>query len=332
MGGKHPAPAIGKPKYQESSNNDSFSSFFKRHQEPTEDTPISLDLMHDRVRGSYHAFQIFCTTRFGWLMCFLLILTSSCSITSVVLYVLYDATIWNNPNILCVNSYRFWGMIFGMLATLMLIVGFTIWIGFVCRGRSRSRKSFANLLIWVLFAWFLCPILLTILFNILETPMLIKSPDNIIYHCDFDKGYMDAHLILFSPANHTPIEPDQSCEFWKKNTLCDADLRGHAISDWIVINGTIGAYHCQTQDSKGHDHCLGDFDGFSQFLYWGIAFSVLATVLLLVSLIVIGRRESLRPCTECFGSTPCCKQSTCCESLDEFLFHDLYHRLSCDPM
>ena len=317
--------AIGKPKYQESSDNESFSSFFKRYQEPTEVTPIDQHLMNENRRNSYYAFQMFCTTRFGWLICFLLVLSFCCAIISAVLFILYDATIWQNSNILCIEYTRLFGMISGIVLTSIIVLILAFCIGQLCCGRSRSRKSFAHCMFNVSFICFIGPLLLATAYNIVGTPMLIKSSDNIIYDCEFDEGYMDAHLILAWPG--------QNCEFWPSNRVCHHDLRGFKTSSSIIIvNETSGVYHCQTQDPVGFTHCKSCFDGFSWFLYWGIVPSILAILFSSVSLCVIGNRESLKPCTECFGSSPCCKHCACCESVDECLFRDLYYRITCGRM
>jgi hypothetical protein len=200
MGGKH--SAIGNLKYHEGSDSEIFSSV-KRHQEPTEDTPIHL--MNDEMRNSYYAFQMFCTNWFGMLMCFLLMLSIICSIISATLYILYDFAIWNNPNILCINGRRMFGMIIGIIFTCLLIVSFASWMTKLGYGRSRSRRSFANQMCLLSAGCIIGPILFIGGYSIVGTPMLIKSPNNIIYDCEFDEGDMDAHLIL--------AWPDQNCEF-----------------------------------------------------------------------------------------------------------------------
>ena len=177
---------------------------------------------------------------------------------------------------------------------------------------------------WASFVCFAVPFLSVVTYNIVGTPMLIKS-DNIIYACEFDEGNIDAHLILAWPG--------QNCEFWPSDRVCDCDLRSFKTSSSIIIvNETSGAYHCQMQDPVGFTHCKSYFDGFSRFLYWGILPSILAILFSFASLCVIGNRESLKPCTECFKRSPCCKYSSCCESIDEFLFRDLYYRITCGRM
>ena len=190
--------AIGNLEYHEGSDNESFSSFSKRHQEPPKEaTP--LNFMDEDMRSSYHAFQMFCTTRFGWLMCFLWVLSFCCAIISAVLYHIYTVTIWQNSNILCIDSLRAIGMISGVGLTFILVLGLIGWIIELGCGRSRSRESFANCMLLFFVCCLLGPILSTIAYNIAGTPMLIKSSDNIIYDCEFDEGDMDAHLILAWP-------------------------------------------------------------------------------------------------------------------------------------
>ena len=144
--------AIGNLKYHEGSDNESLPNFSKRHHRPAEDTPMYL--MDENMRSSYYAFQMFCTTRFGMFMCFLWALSFCCAIISAVLYILYDATIWLNPNILCIDYLRLCGMISGILLTSALIVSLAYCTKQLCCGRSRSRKSFAiacfGLLLFVL--------------------------------------------------------------------------------------------------------------------------------------------------------------------------------------
>ena len=317
--------AIGKPKFQESSDNDSFLSFSKRYQEPTEVTPIDQHLMYENMRNSYYAFQMFCTTRFGWLMCILWVLSFCCPIISVVLFIPYGATIWQNLNILCIDTSRFSGMISGIVVTSIIVVSLVVCMGLLCCGRSRSRKSFALCTFFISVLCFTGPFILVIEYSIFGAPMLIKSSDDIIYDCEFDEGDMDAHLILAWPG--------QNCEFWPSDRLCYFDLRGFKTSSSIIIvNETSGAYHCQTQDPVGLTHCKACFDRFSPFLYWGILPSILAILFSFASSCAIANQESLKPCTECFSYFPCCKHNACCESVDELLFRDLYYKITCGRM
>ena len=213
----------------------------------------------------------------------------------------------------------------GIVLTFFPVLGLVVCMRQLCCGRSQSRKLFALCMFRVSFVCFTGPFLLVIAYDIVGTPMLIKSSDNIIYDCEFDEGNMDAHLILTWPG--------QNCEFWPIDRLCYHDLRGFKTSSSIIIiNETPGVYHCQTQDPVGFAHCKNCFDGFSRFLYWGILPSILAILFSFASFCVIGNREALKPCTEYFNCFPCCKDSACCESVDEFLFRDLYYRITCGRM
>ena len=324
MSGKY--SAIGNPKYQESSDNDSFSSFSKRYQEPTEDTPISLDLMHDRMRSSYHAFQVFCTNRFGIFMCFAWVSSFCLAIVSAVFYILYAVAVWTNPNILCVDLMRIAGMVLGILLTFTLVAGLVYWIRqFLC-GWLWSPELFASRVCTMSVACFNGIIVITAVINIAQAPMVVKSSNNVVYYCGYDEyTIMYAQLVL--------TWPDQNCEFWPVDKLCGSDLRSFKSSNWItIVNGTSGAYRCQIQKFEGLTLCQSHFDDFSRFMYWAIVFSVLAVFFSIISVCIIRNPKFSTPCTEIFCCFPCCKHSTCCEPVDRFLFNDLSQKLSQGPM
>jgi hypothetical protein len=316
MGIKH--SAVGNLKFYEGSGSEIFSSI-KHRQEPSEDTPMYI--MDEKMRSSFHAFHLFCTNRLGRFIAVAWVLSFCCGGVSCVLYSFYASTIWMDSDILCVSIWRTMGMIGGIIWALLFVVGLVYWIRELFCGRLESRELFIIRFggassFWLLF------ISLTALFSFIGAPMLIKSPNNAVYHCGF---YLDAHLIL--------VWPDQNCEFWPKKGVCDVDIRNFLPSNWtVVVNGTPGVYYCKTQSSEGLNHCWSRFNGFSRFMYWGMAFSVVACIFSIISVCLIENEESSTPCTECFGRCPCCKHNTCCESVDKCLFPDLHQGPSSGPM
>jgi hypothetical protein len=137
--------------------------------------------------------------------------------------------------------------------------------------------------------------------------MIVQSSTNgMMYRCELDVTNPDAHLILFSYNGQTTNSPDQSCEFWPTNSLCEALMPPlYDFHPSAEIDGIKGAYRCPESSSEGHDVCISFLNATQTYFYIQSTLTCVSVLLLIIVPIWIERRDRSDECAlgcDCFPS------------------------------
>jgi len=161
--------------------------------------------------------------------------------------------------------------------------------------------------------------------NASSANFLLTSPNNTVYQCE-SPGYSrrSAFPVLFS-SNSTNF--NGTCKFTPARYFCDSIRIGHSPPPWVNVNGTDGAFLCDSSSLEGLDAC-SSVSAKSQ------SGSAVMFILILVCILLMpwtfiwvsldgNIKDYLKGCFPCCFHSPYCRKCSYCyekyESVDAAL-------------
>ena len=136
-----------------------------------------------------------------------------------------------------------------------------------------------------------------------ETNLLvIKSPNNTFYSCEFKLGQKNLYPLQSSPFLANSNGLGLTCEFWSVDKLCVYDVRSFKTTyPFINVNGTSGAYRCQSSDPNDSNLLSDYFGRFGSCLIGEFFCIPVSVVLFILSLCWLWRLPEWRDllCSPC---------------------------------
>ena len=121
--------------------------------------------------------------------------------------------------------------------------------------------------------------------------LVIKSPNNTFYSCEFKLGQKNLYPLQSSPFLANSNGLGLTCEFWSVDKLCVYDVRSFKTTyPFINVNGTSGAYRCPSPNPNDSTLLSDYFERFSSCLigeYICIPVSVILFILSLCGLLIV---------------------------------------------
>ena len=230
-------------------------------------------------------------------------------IISIVMFLgassMYMASEETSPKVLCPDRITSTVKLVGYLFTLLVCITYVTaacsktcdrcWD--LCSGCSAS----AVIILACFFLVFLPLLICSMWLNFHGMNMIVQNPtDGTIYRCEGDKENPDAHRILFESNGRATNHPNQTCDFWPLDTLCDSLLCTFRVLPYLVNrNDVLGAYHCSDSSPEGHDVCVSYLRFAHTYSYIQTALAYVSVTFLMIIPIWIVRRDQSEDCARC---------------------------------